>query len=83
MVREKSSTPAASDRSEGRDSNPDRKEPADELGSLSSQLLDKLAEEESKLKKMNNLEIGTWSNEMAENVQNFPDDADDVTKSIC
>ena len=82
VIREKSSTPAASDRSEGRDSNPEPKEPADELGSLSSKLLDKLAEEESKLKKLSNLEIGTWSNEMAENVQSLPDDADDVNCSF-
>lgn len=52
----------------------------DELGSMSSKLLDKLAEEESKLKKINNMEIGTWSNEMAENVQNLPDDIDEVKK---
>ena len=46
----------------------------DELGSLSSKLLNKLAEEESKLKKTTNLEIGTWSNEMAEKADNLYDD---------
>ena len=56
----------------------DAQDEPDELGSLSSKLLDKLAEEESKLKKINNLEIGTWSNEMAENVQNVADDVEEV-----
>ena len=46
---------------------------------LSSKLLNKLAEEESKLKKTTNLEIGTWSNEMAEKADNLYDDGDEVT----
>ena len=37
----------------------------EELGDLSTKLLDKLNKEESKLRQKSNLEIGTWSNEMA------------------
>jgi hypothetical protein len=74
--RDKSSSVVSDDSSADKAS--DSKEEPDELGSLSSKLLDKLAEEESKLKKVNNLEIGTWSNEMAENVENFPEDGDEV-----
>jgi hypothetical protein len=59
-VRDKSSSSIAAGSQEGVDTNPSPKEETDELGSLSSKLLDKLAEEESKLKKLNNMEIGTW-----------------------
>ena len=78
FIREKSSS-ATPDNSESVDKKEDS---SDELGSLSSKLLDKLAEEESKLKKINNLEIGTWSNEMAEKVENSFDDADEVSVKL-
>lgn len=38
----------------------------EELGDLSTKLLDKLNKEESKLRQQSNLEIGTWTNEMAQ-----------------
>ena len=78
-VREKSSS-GKSKAGQAADDKADVLVETDELGSMSSKLLDKLAEEESKLKKINNMEIGTWSNEMAENVQNLPDDIDEVKK---
>ena len=82
FVREKSSSATPDrDSTESSDKSGEKKEDSDELGSLSSKLLDKLAEEESKLKKINNLEIGTWSNEMAEKVENLFDDADEVIEN--
>jgi hypothetical protein len=80
FVRDKSSSDI-SDKSYEKSS--DKKEDSDELGSLSSKLLDKLAEEESKLKKLSNLEIGTWSNEMAEKAENLYDEADEVKQLAC
>ena len=41
----------------------------DELGCLTSKLMSKLNEEESKLKLKSDLEIGTWSNDMARNTK--------------
>ena len=38
----------------------------EELGDLSTKLLDKLNKEELKLRQKSNLEIGTWSNDMAQ-----------------
>ena len=38
----------------------------EELGDLSTKLLDKLNKEESKLRQQTNLEIGTWTNDMAQ-----------------
>ena len=40
-------------------------EPDDELGTLTNELMNKLNEEETKLKQKSSLEIGTWSNDMA------------------
>ncbi len=81
FIREKSSS-ATPDSTKNSDKGQEKEEETDELGSLSSKLLDKLAEEESKLKKINNLEIGTWSNEMAEKVENLYDDGDEVSNQI-
>ena len=39
----------------------------EKLSDLSCKLMDKLNEEESKLRQKSNLEIGTWSNDMAQN----------------
>ena len=39
----------------------------EKLSDLSCKLMNKLNEEESKLRQKSNLEIGTWSNEMAQN----------------
>ena len=38
----------------------------EELGDLSSKLLNKLNKEESKLRQQSNLDIGTWTNDMAQ-----------------
>ena len=39
----------------------------EKLSDLSCKLMNKLNEEESKLRQKSNLEIGTWSNDMAQN----------------
>ena len=74
FIREKS----VSDSAEENSSEKKEGNPPDELGSLSSKLLDKLAEEESKLKKTTSLEIGMWSNEMAEKAENVYEEPDEV-----
>ena len=49
----------------------------DELGSLTNKLLNKLNEEETKLKQKSSLEIGTWSNEMAKDSIKNQENEDD------
>ena len=42
----------------------------EQLSDMSCKLMNKLNEEESKLRQKSNLEIGTWSNEMAADSDN-------------